>query len=192
MHTLVRCLYEVSRNHRERSLGRGGAGLHNVQPRSQGCTGATALAGLHRCNRARRAALGATALAGLQAETKCRDSTLARLQSMRPCAAFRILAALLVGRSYALRVRQPPTLSRRAFTAAAGASLLCLRPLESTASGAVAGSDQQSRLVWEPRSEMPRRAGSTRYRKAFVAYLARFLLNFDSGSAEWWADQANL
>ena len=109
---------------------------------------------------------------------------------MRPCAAFRILAALLVGRSYALRVRQPPTLSRRAFTAAAGASLLCLRPLESTASGAVAGSDQQSRLVWEPRSEMPRRTGSTRYRKAFVAYLARFLLNFDSGSAEWWADQA--
>lgn len=37
---------------------------------------------------------------------------------------------------------------------------------------------------------MPKRNGSTRYRKAFVAYLARFLLNFDSGSAEWWADQA--
>jgi len=103
-------------------------------------------------------------------------------------AAFRILAALLA--CDALRVRRPPTLSRRAFTAAAGASLLCLSPPEGTASGVVAGSDQLSKLVWEPRSELPKRTGSTRYRKAFVAYLARFLLNFDAGSAGLWADQA--
>merc|ERR1719247_2340066 len=72
--------------------------------------------------------------------------------------------------------RRPPACSRRQFAAAAGASLLCLNP---PAASAVAISDAQSKLVWEPRAELPKRGRTAiRYQKVFVAYLARFLLNF--------------
>ncbi len=57
-------------------------------------------------------------------------------------------------------------------------------------------SDAQSKLEWAPRSGLPRApdassAGGTQnaYPPLFVTYLTRFLLNFDSGSQQWWADQ---
>lgn len=43
--------------------------------------------------------------------------------------------------------------------------------------------------MWEPRGELPARVNSS-YKPAFITYLARFLLNFDSGSAQWWDTQA--
>ncbi|KOO32382.1 hypothetical protein Ctob_002315 [Chrysochromulina tobinii] len=45
-------------------------------------------------------------------------------------------------------------------------------------------------LEWEPRSSIPRLTEKTSYQPRFITYLARFLLNFDRGSAAWWAEQS--
>jgi len=45
-------------------------------------------------------------------------------------------------------------------------------------------------LVWQPRSSTPVGSVRTSYAPTFITYLARFLLNYDRGSAGWWVDQA--
>jgi len=47
----------------------------------------------------------------------------------------------------------------------------------------------ESDLVWQPLSQAPVKVAKTSYQPVFVTYLARFLLNFDKGSAGWFADQ---
>jgi len=54
--------------------------------------------------------------------------------------------------------------------------------------------DEATKLVWTPRAEVVARFvdegySGYAYPQRFVTYLARFLLNYDEGSAEWWAAQ---
>ena len=44
-------------------------------------------------------------------------------------------------------------------------------------------------MVWIPKAEAPARAVVTSYQPTFITYLSRFLLNYDSSSANWWRDQ---
>eukprot|EP00965_Chrysotila_dentata_P233130 6199400-Pleurochrysis_carterae.AAC.2 len=81
-------------------------------------------------------------------------------------------------------------LSRRAFGGLSAAAL-AVAFMPETAIG-VPFSDEQKKLVWEPRSELPVRAsGGVEYPPRFVTYLARFLLNYDAGSRQWWSDQSS-
>ena len=54
--------------------------------------------------------------------------------------------------------------------------------------------DAQTKLVWTPKAEVGNRIidegySGYAYPQRFITYLARFLLNYDEGSAEWWAAQ---
>ena len=55
--------------------------------------------------------------------------------------------------------------------------------------------DEQTKLVWTPRAEVRSRVvdddgySGYAYPPQFVTYLARILLNYDEGSAQWWAAQ---
>ena len=54
--------------------------------------------------------------------------------------------------------------------------------------------DEQTKLVWTPKAEVGARFvdegySGYAYPTRFVTYLARFLLNYDEGSAAWWEAQ---
>ncbi|KAL1528483.1 hypothetical protein AB1Y20_009826 [Prymnesium parvum] len=83
---------------------------------------------------------------------------------------------------------RPPTLSRRAASVAGVVGALSLLPLPTRAATSTIY-EESTKLVWEPRGKLPPRVPSS-YKPFFITYLARFLLNYDSGSALWWDRQA--
>ena len=97
-----------------------------------------------------------------------------------------ICAAALLPPEPRLALSEAP--SRRSFLGYGAAVAASLGPV--LAASAVPISDAQSKLVWEPRSELPP-AGDVRqvYPKRFITYLARFLLRYDQGSSQWWQSQ---
>ena len=101
-------------------------------------------------------------------------------------------------------LQPPPPLPRRALLRGA-AGTLAVAPLAAAAvpvrrfgagrQSPNAIADEQTMLVWTPRAEVGSRGADSEgysgyaYPQRFVTYLARVLLNYDKGSAEWWAAQ---
>ena len=79
--------------------------------------------------------------------------------------------------------------SRRSFLGYGAATVAGLAPV--FAAHALPISDAQSKLVWQPSSELRPRSGDVRqlYPARFSTYLARFLLRYDQGSSQWWQTQ---
>jgi solute carrier family 25 phosphate transporter 3 len=96
-------------------------------------------------------------------------------------------------------MRPPPeALHRRKVLAAVGAAAgfaAVTDPLSAAAQALSASTAAQqpqqpaAELVWQPRSANAPRSEKTSYQPTFITYLARFLLNYDKGSANWYRDQ---
>ena len=85
--------------------------------------------------------------------------------------------------------QKAPVLSRRAVCQlAGGAGILAGLPSPGFGSSVY---EESTKLVWEPRGKLPPRSTiSSSYKPFFITYLARFLLNYDESSAQWWDVQA--
>lgn len=114
-----------------------------------------------------------------------------------------LLVLLLLRAARGGRLQRPPV-PRRSLLRGAAAGALSLAPLAAAAApirrfGAGRQSrnsvaDEATKLVWTPKAEVGARVvdegySGYAYPQRFVTYLARFLLNYDEGSAEWWAAQ---
>ena len=93
-----------------------------------------------------------------------------------------------------------PTLSRRAVVGGGATAALAAVGWPApglSATGGLVGSmpagsrltDEQSLLIWQPSSEVRGKGSGSAYPVRFTTYLARFLLNFDPPSREWWIQQ---
>ena len=90
-----------------------------------------------------------------------------------------------------------PLLGRRAALEAGLAVLAAgAVPAAPAAAAAVAAESSEPSgytpysLVWEPKASLPPRTSVSSYQPRFITYLARFLLNFDAGSAAWFSEKS--